>query len=84
VTQEAGTPDQSLEQRARELVEGFKPYIQRDGGDIEFVSWDDGIVNVRLHGACTSCPHASMTLRMGVERQLKQQMPEVKEVVNVG
>jgi Fe-S cluster biogenesis protein NfuA len=70
--------------RVREVIDGVKPYIQADGGDIELVSCSDGVVTVRLHGACSGCPHAAMTLKMGVERQLKQRVPEIKEVVNVG
>jgi Fe-S cluster biogenesis protein NfuA len=56
--------------------------IQGDGGDIELVDVDaDGVVHVRLHGACVGCPSASMTLTMGIERNLKDQIPEVTRVV---
>ena len=54
-----------------------------DGGDIDLVSYEDGVVTVRLRGACSGCPHAAMTLKMGVERFLKEHVPEVTEVVNV-
>jgi Fe-S cluster biogenesis protein NfuA len=58
--------------------------LQRDGGDIEFVSVDEnGTVKVRLKGACGSCPMSTMTLKMGVEKFLKEQVPAVKEVVQV-
>lgn len=77
------TNDRPVEERAREVIESFRPYIQADGGDITFISCDDGIVSVRLSGACSGCPHAAMTLKAGVERQLKARVPEVKEVVNV-
>jgi Fe-S cluster biogenesis protein NfuA len=78
------TPDnRPVADRAKEVVESFRPYIQADGGDIDFVSCEDGIVTVRLRGACSGCPHAAMTLKMGVERNLKKQVPEVKEVVSI-
>ncbi len=73
----------SLDQRAREVIESFRPYIRSDGGDIEFVKLEDGIVHVRLRGACCGCPHAAMTLQMGVERHLRELVPEIKGVVNV-
>jgi Fe-S cluster biogenesis protein NfuA len=77
-------PDaKSLDERTREVIESFRPYIQADGGDIEFVGVQDGIAQVRLHGACTGCPHAAMTLQMGVERHLRERVPEIKGVVNV-
>jgi Fe-S cluster biogenesis protein NfuA len=61
----------------------IRPMLQRDGGDIELIDVTDGIVKVKLQGACGSCPMSAMTLKMGVERQLKQDVPEVKEVVAV-
>jgi Fe-S cluster biogenesis protein NfuA len=73
----------SLEERTREVIESFRPYIQADGGDIEFIGVEDGIAQVRLHGACSGCPHAAMTLQMGVERHLRAAVPEIKGVVNV-
>jgi Fe-S cluster biogenesis protein NfuA len=71
----------------REKVEAsigkVRPFLQRDGGDIELVDVVDGVVKVRLKGACGSCPMSLMTLKMGVEKQLKQDIPEIKEVVAV-
>ena len=78
-----GTNPTPVAQRVREAIESFRPYIQADGGDIDLVSYEDGVVTVRLRGACSGCPHAAMTLKMGVERFLKQHVPEVTEVVNV-
>jgi Fe-S cluster biogenesis protein NfuA len=57
--------------------------LQADGGDVELVDVSDGIVQVKLTGACGGCPMATMTLRLGIERVLKDQVPEVKEVVAV-
>ena len=56
--------------------------LQRDGGDIELVDVVDGVVKVRLTGACGSCPMSTMTLKMGVENALKKEVPGVKEVVS--
>ena len=67
-----------------EALKQVRPALQRDGGDIELVSVEaDGTVKVRLKGACGSCPMSTMTLKNGVEKYLKQQLPEVKEVVQV-
>ncbi|GAG81985.1 unnamed protein product, partial [marine sediment metagenome] len=57
--------------------------LQADGGDVELVDVNDGIVKLRLKGACAGCPMATMTLQHGIERVLKEQVPEVKEVVAV-
>jgi Fe-S cluster biogenesis protein NfuA len=74
-----------LEDRVKEVIETIRPLLQADGGDIELVSIDaeTGKVSVRLQGACKGCPGAAMTLKMGVERHLKEKVPEVTEVVAV-
>jgi Fe-S cluster biogenesis protein NfuA len=65
-------------------LELIRPALQADGGDVELVDVsDDGIVSVRLTGACGSCPMSTMTLKMGIERTLRDKLPEVKEVVQV-
>ncbi len=70
--------------KVEEALKQVRPALQRDGGDIELVSVEDnGVVKVRLRGACRSCPMSTMTLKMGVEKHLKQQLPEVKEVIQV-
>ncbi len=83
----ADTPNQneeSVKQRVAAVVETIRPIIQADGGDLELVDvTEDGVVQVRLHGACVGCPGAQMTLKMGVERNLKEKVPEVSEVVCV-
>ena len=61
----------------------IRPALQADGGDVELVDVEDGTVKVRLTGACGTCPMATMTLRFGVEKVLKERVPEVKEVVTV-
>ena len=76
--------DNTFEEKVKETIEAVKPALQSHGGDIEFVGVDeDNTVKVRLQGACSGCPGAKMTLKMGVERLLKEKVPEVKEVVEV-
>jgi Fe-S cluster biogenesis protein NfuA len=61
----------------------IRPALQADGGDVELVDVNEGVVRLKLKGACSGCPMATMTLQLGIERILKQQIPEVKEVVAV-
>jgi Fe-S cluster biogenesis protein NfuA len=76
--------EQTLKARVASLIERIRPNLQADGGDIELVEVsDDGVVKVRLQGACRGCPGAAMTLKMGVERLLREHIPEVKTVENV-
>lgn len=73
-----------MKDKVEEAIKQVRPMLQRDGGDIELVSVEqDGTVKVRLKGACGACPMSTMTLKMGVEKFLKQQVPSVKEVVQV-
>lgn len=66
------------------VIERLRPSIQADGGDIEVVSVDDdGLVTIRLHGACVGCPSSSMTLKLGVERNLKENVPEVTGILAI-
>ena len=76
-------PAPSTEERVRAILEQIRPYLQQDGGDLEYVAFEDGVVKLRLQGACSSCPSSLMTLKMGIENALKQQIAEVKEVVPV-
>ncbi len=64
-------------------LESLRPYLQRDGGDVEFVDYNDGILKVRLTGACKGCPYSQMTLSSGIKRRIQQDYPELKEVVSV-
>ena len=73
-----------MREQVKASLEKIRGMLQADGGDVELVDvTDDGIVKVRLTGRCGACPMSQMTLKMGVERQLKQDVPEVREVVNV-
>jgi len=75
----------TLKERVQESLNTVRPALQADGGDVELVDVDDeeGIVSVRLTGACGGCPMSTMTLKMGIERTLRQQVPEVKRVESV-
>ncbi len=74
-----------MKDRVQAEIDKIRPNLQADGGDIELVDvTPDGIVKVRLQGACHGCPGAAMTLKMGVERALKKLVPEIKSVENVG
>ena len=71
-----------MREKVKAILDDVRPALQADGGDVELVEVDDqGIVKVRLQGACSGCPVASMTLKNGIERALKEAIPEVKEVV---
>lgn len=72
---------ENMKERVQSVLDKVRPRLQADGGDVELISVDDGVVKVRLTGACGGCPMATMTLKQGIERVLKQEIPEVKEVV---
>ncbi len=72
-----------MEDKVRAVLEEIRPNLQADGGDVELVGVEGGVVRLRLTGACGSCPMASMTLKMGIEEVLKERVPEVREVVSV-
>ena len=72
-----------LEEKVKALLNDIRPRLQADGGDVNFVGLENGKVKVSLKGACAGCPGATMTLKMGIERYIKEKLPEIKEVVNV-
>ncbi len=74
------TQDQDMRARVEQVLETIRPYIQGDGGDLELVDIVAGIVQIRLAGACVGCMHSMMTLQAGVERMLKEAVPEIKGV----
>ena len=76
--------DSDIKEKVEATLGKIKPALQADGGDVELVEvTPDGVVKVRLTGACAGCPMSQMTLKMGIESQLKKEVPEVKEVVSV-
>lgn len=71
-------------EKVTQVLAMLRPYLQADGGDVELVDiTDDGVVQLRLQGACGTCPSSTYTLKMGIEEQMKQYVPGVKEVVSV-
>ncbi len=81
---EAGA-EKSFEEQVSEVIETVRPALQGHGGDVELLGVDeDKTVRVRLQGACKGCPGAMMTMKMGIERILRERVPEVKQVVAVG
>lgn len=74
----------SLQDRVTRVLNLIRPAVQSDGGDLELVDvTPEGIVKIRLHGACVGCPSSSMTLKVGIERNLKAHVPEIREVQSV-
>jgi len=69
------------EGKIKSVIAKIRPALQRDGGDIQFVSFDGETVKVRLTGACVGCPMAGITIKNTVERMIKQEIPQVKKVV---
>jgi len=72
-----------VREKVEQALAKIKPALQADGGDVELVDVEDGVVKVKLTGACAGCPVASITLKQGIERILKEQIADVKEVVAV-
>jgi len=70
-----------MKEQVQEVLNIIRPSLQADGGDVELVDVKDGVVSVRLKGACSGCPMSTMTLKKGIERFLKEKIPAVKEVV---
>jgi Fe-S cluster biogenesis protein NfuA len=77
-------PTPTLRERVEDVINLIRPAVQADGGDIELVDvLKDGVVHIRFHGACLGCPSANMTLQMGIERNLREKVPEIKQVLAV-
>ena len=66
-----------------EVLDDIRPWLRADGGDVELVSVEDGVVKVKFLGGCAGCPFSNITLQMGIENYLKQKLPEIKQVVSV-
>ena len=72
-----------MHEQVQEVLDKLRPFLQRDGGDVELVDIEDGIVKLRLMGACGSCPSSTITLKAGIERALLEEVPGVIEVEQV-
>jgi len=73
--------EKTFEEKVKEVIENVRPMLQADGGDCEIAGFKGMRVLLRLKGACAGCPGAQMTLKMGIERYLKERIPELQEVV---
>ena len=71
------------EEKIKEIIEKLRPFLVSDGGDIEFVKYEDNIVYIKLTGACAGCELIDITLKDGIEGAIKEEVPTVKEVINV-
>ncbi len=72
-----------MKEKVEKALDKIRPALMADGGNVELVEVKDGVVKVKLTGACGGCPMSQMTLKMGIERTLKSEIPEIKEVVAV-
>jgi Fe-S cluster biogenesis protein NfuA len=72
-----------MREKVEKALDKIRPSLQADGGDVEFVEVEDGVVKVRLKGACAGCPMSQMTLKNGIEAILKKEIPEIKSVESV-
>jgi len=72
-----------MKEKVEEALNKVRPALQADGGDVELVEVEGDVVKVRLTGACGGCPMSQMTLKMGIERHLKKEIPEVREVIAI-
>jgi Fe-S cluster biogenesis protein NfuA len=77
-------PAASLKDKVQSVLNLIRPAVQADGGDIELVDVaEDGVVQIRFHGACHGCPSSTMTLQDGIQRNLREKIPEIKQVIPV-
>ena len=76
-------PQALTPENVEKALDELRPFLMADGGNVELVEIDGPVVKVRLQGACGSCPSSTMTLKMGIERKLREAIPEVSEVVQV-
>jgi len=72
-----------MKEKVEAVLAQIRPALQSDGGDVELVDVNEGVVSLKLKGACSGCPMATMTLQHGIERVLKERIPEIKEVIAV-
>ena len=71
------------EQRIKEVIESIRPYLIGDGGDVEFIKYEDNVVYIKMTGACANCSVIDFTLKDGIESTIMEEIPEVKSVINV-
>lgn len=71
------------EEKIKEIIDHLRPFLINDGGNIEFIKYEDNIVYIKMTGACADCQMLDLTLKEGIEGAIKEEVPEVKEVINV-
>lgn len=72
-----------MENKIKEVIENIRPYLNMDGGDIEFIKYEDGYVYIKLSGACQNCAYQDFTINEGIEEMIKNEIPEIKGVINI-
>lgn len=72
-----------MKERVQQVIDKIRPSLKADGGDVELIDVKDGVVTVKLQGACAGCPMSQLTLKKGIERLIKQEIPEIKSVEKV-
>lgn len=72
-----------MEEKIKEIIENIRPYLNMEGGDIEYIKYEDGYVYIKLTGACQNCEYQDMTLYGGIEEMIKDELPDIKGVINV-
>ncbi|CAG5092826.1 Nitrogen-fixing NifU domain protein [Thermobacillus xylanilyticus] len=77
------TTDQQMYDEVLDVLDKLRPFLQRDGGDVELVDVENGVVKLRLMGACGSCPSSTITLKAGIERALLEEVEGIQEVIQV-
>ena len=75
--------NKNIEKRINEVLDKIRPYLENDGGNLEYIKFEEGIVYIKLLGACAGCSMIDITLKDGIEELIINEIPEVKEVVNV-
>lgn len=73
----------NIEEQIKEIIDHLRPFLINDGGNIEFIKYEDGIVYIKMMGACANCHMLDLTLKEGIEATIKEEIPEVKEVINI-
>lgn len=71
-----------MEEKIKKTLDDIRPYLQNDGGDVKFIKYENNVLYVELLGACSHCPMANQTLTDGIERYIKEEIPEVIKVIN--
>ena len=72
--------EKTFDQKVKDCIDEVRPMLQADGGDCELIAIEGTVVKIKFQGACHGCPHAAMTLKMGIERHMREKLPEITEV----